>query len=120
MPENPEGTLRVHGIGDVPVEDIQVFLSNISHCYNSIYVFESAIIQIAEDARFIKESIPDRLFRYRWAESFFASRGYSRNLLTDYSIPLRDIVPPGRHLVLQGVSLQSPGFWDFLGTAEGS
>ncbi len=116
MPDVPHVTLRIHGIGGVPVDQVQTFLSDISNSYNSIYVFDATITRLVSDARTAREFLPDffALSRRRYFGEFLASRFYLQEHLP-YSIPPRDMVPVGNHLLLHSVSLRSPGFWDFVG-----
>lgn len=107
MPDIPTATLRIQGISDVPVEQVQAFLSAISHCYDSIYAFDVLISRITDQAQRYVE-------RGTSAGPFWPSVRYRHDDIA--LLPPSEIVPAGSHLILQSVSLHSPGFWDFLGT----
>jgi hypothetical protein len=109
MPE--QGHIRVHGQGEVEVELIVAYLADLRHTYNSILVFESAMDGFRRAYREFGYPF------YIGSPAFpFPRRGIR---------PTRDwppapdeiasLIPHSEQLVLAGVRLQSPGFWDFVG-----
>ncbi len=95
--------LRIHGNGEVFVEDVYKYLKDLEYAYNCAYVLDSITGQAEELARqYEKPPIP------------------LRNLLwTNWWPPdaekVARLVPDKDRLKLRGVKLNSPGFWDFMG-----
>ena len=112
MPE--QSRLRVHGEGDVEVELVAAFLSDLEHAYDSALLFDATIDGMRRAAR-------DFPFpRYPFALDFGwppGRRGVRRT--RDWPPTPEEVasfVPRSEQLVLSAVSLASPGFWEFLGT----
>jgi hypothetical protein len=96
------GRLRIYGCGDVEVDHVIEYLNDFRTAYNTILVFEENIERINRAWR-----------RYPFPPDFaWASFGGSVRI-SDAEITA--LVPKSEQLVLSGVALQSPGFWDFLG-----
>jgi hypothetical protein len=96
MADMTSAKLRIQGTGDVPVNHVHKFLSDLENAYNSILMYELLLDRVA------KAQTPGFLV--------------SQSLPVDLSpLAIRAFVPAGSGLVLYGVTLQSPGFWEFLG-----
>jgi hypothetical protein len=109
MPE--QGSIRINGHGEVEVALVADYLRDLQHAYNSILIFETTVDR---HRRFFREfSFP--LFFGNFA--FPLSR---RGSIVGRDWPptpeqLASFVPRSEQLILTGVRLQSPGFWEFLG-----
>jgi hypothetical protein len=112
MPESVH--LRVHGHGEVEVDLVTRYLADLAHAYNSILVFES----IMNGARRAAREYPFPAYQFfsgaAWPLAPKRGIGYVREWPpTPEEIAL--LVPRSGQLVLAGVRLASPGWWDFLG-----
>lgn len=95
------GILRVHGRGDEPVENIADLLTAMNEAYEGIVRYHFLL---------------DRLYSYaRWQRRYEPAFDADRFHFWTFSDWSTAPLPPGFRLVLKGVRLQSPGFWDFLG-----
>jgi hypothetical protein len=112
MPE--QSRLRVHGQGDVEVELVAAFLSDLKHAYDSVLLFDATIDGMRRAAR--EFPFP----RYPFALDFGWPPGPRATRRTRDWPPtpeeVASFVPRAEQLVLSAVSLASPGFWEFLGT----
>lgn len=112
MPE--QARLRVYGQGDVEVELVAAYLTDLKHAYDSVLLFETTIDGMRRAAR-------DFPFpRYPFALDFGwpAPRRAVRRT-RDWPPTAEEVasfVPRAEQLILSVVSLTSPGFWEFLGT----
>ena len=98
--------LRIHAKGEVLVETTRKFLSTVEDAYNSGYVFESIVEQAREIAsKNIQHPLPisTLLWNFWWPPS---------------EEKIAAFIPNSDKLVLRGVTLKSPGFWDFVGSAN--
>jgi hypothetical protein len=95
MPES--AILRIYGRGDVPVRAVSKFLRDLERAYNGL---------IALDGLLPKD---DFLWPYR-GFAFYPTPWVP----TDEQLSRG--VSPSERLTLYAVRLQSPGFWDFLGS----
>ena len=104
MPE--QARLRVHGYGKVEVELVTACLAHLQAAYKSILVFTSEIERLRRASR--EFPFPPYPF---WAPRF-------ARYVWDAPTPKRltSLVPRSQHLVLNAVQLNSPGFWEFLGS----
>ncbi|WP_426664251.1 hypothetical protein [Rhodanobacter aciditrophus] len=109
MPE--QGHIRVHGHGEIEVELIVSYLADLRHAYNSILVFESAMDGLSRSYR-------DFGYPFYYGNLAFHLPRRGIRAARDWpSTPeeVASLVPNVEQLVLAGVRLQSPGFWDFVG-----
>lgn len=112
----PSATLRIRGAGGVPVEHVQLFLARLVRSYNSIYVFDSVIRQLEIQRLEAREIGPDfSYFAYKLRRRWTLIPDTSSNIFTMPFDRVGEMVPADSQLALQKVSLNSPGFWDFLG-----
>lgn len=96
--------LRLHGNGEVFVEDVNKYLNALEYAYNCAYVLDSITQQASELARqYEKPPIPLR--NLLWG-----------NWWPPNAEKVAGLVPDKDRLKLKGVELNSPGFWDFMGT----
>ena len=102
-----DGTLKLRGLRGGTIAEITNFLSDMERAYNALYWF-------AEDAAMWR--VTDRLWR-RYVPfppavySISTFRGENRSGVRASS----DEVPPNYRIEVNRVSIQSPGFWEFLG-----
>ena len=96
--------LRLHGNGEVLVEDVYKYLNALEYAYNCAYVLES-ITQQAEEIARQYETPPIPLRNLLWG-----------NWWPPTPEKVAGLVPSEDKLKLRGVELNSPGFWDFMGT----
>src|SRR5262245_18925074 len=113
MPE--QGLLRIHGRGEVEVELLIEYLTDVSHAYESILVFETFVDAMH---RLFRE-FPLQWYPLRPGLRWSLSPRRAVRDVRDWP-PTRaqvsSLVPLSEQLVLVAVRLSSPGFWDFLGT----
>ena len=111
MPEN--GQLRVHGQGDVEVELVVAYLNDFRFAYNGVLVFEESI----EGWQRATRHLPFPFWEIEGAFAWSSFRRSGRLIRESVTAPedLGLLIPKSEQLVLSGVTLQSPGFWDFLG-----
>lgn len=112
MPE--QALLRVHGQGDVEVELVAAYLIDLKHAYDSIFVFESVMDGMQRASREIPVPLYPFGLNLGWP---LAPRRAVRHV-RDWPPTAEEVsslVPRSEQLVLAGVRLSSPGFWDFLG-----
>lgn len=112
MPE--QGHLRIHGHGEVEVELVISYLSDLKHAYNSIILFESIIDGLDRAARdFPFPRYPFGLY-LDWPVARRRGVGHIREW-PPRPEEVASFVPASEQLVLSSVRLSSPGSWDFLG-----
>lgn len=108
-----DGQLRVHGQGEVEVDLIVAYLNDFKFAYNALCVFEETIDGWQRTSR----RFPFPLFEidatYSWSSYRRTGRLVRESAATPEEIAL--LVPKSQQLVLSGVVLQSPGFWEFVG-----
>lgn len=113
MPE--QARLRVHGQGGVEVALVAAFLTDFRHAYESVLFFEATIdgmSRVARDFPFPMYLLgPD--FGWLVTSRRTGLRARYRPLIAE---EIASSVPRSEQLVLSAVSLNSPGFWEFLGT----
>ena len=112
MPQK-EGRIRIHGYGNIEVVLIEEYLVDLKHAYDSLLVFESAM----EGFKRVSSEFPFPFypagFIYGWP---LGSRRAVR-YVSDWPPSKKEVaslVPYSEQLILSGVQLSSPGFWDFL------
>ena len=99
--------LRLHGNGEVFVEDVYEYLNALEYAYNCAYVLDN-IIQQAEELEELREeykTFPVPLRNLLWG-----------NWWPPDAEKIAALVPDKDRLKLRGVELNSPGFWDFMGS----
>jgi hypothetical protein len=116
------GRLRVYGQGDVEVDLIVAYLNDFRYAYNAALVFEEAIGAWQHESGYpfawaaSNVEVPKEWRVLRFEDSTKEWR--VRRLIREPAVGLGELevlVPKSEQLVLSGVALQSPGFWDFLG-----
>jgi hypothetical protein len=110
MPQ--QAHLRVYGQGDIEVELVTAYLSDLKFAYDAIIVFEAVIDRMRRTYR----ELPFSPFIQGWP--LLASRRAFRYPRDWPPTPaeIASLVPRSEQLVLTAVDLRSPGFWEFLGT----
>jgi hypothetical protein len=114
MPE--QARLIVHGQGDVEVELVAAYLTDLKHAYSSILVFETTI----DGMRRAEREFPFPT-RYPFALDFVWPLAPRRGVRRTRDWPptaeeVASLVPRTEQIILSAVTLTSPGFWEFLGT----
>jgi hypothetical protein len=99
-----QGQLRIHGHGNVEVRYASEYLVDLERAYDSVLLFES----IVDDA----SRLPRYLERWNVVDPMHWPWSLPRD---GSSINVAEAIPYPDRLVLAGVRLNSPGFWDFLG-----
>jgi hypothetical protein len=113
MPENAR--LRVFGQGEVEVELVTAYLTDLRHAYNSVLVFEATINGMQRAAR----EFPFARYPYELMLGWPLATSRAIRYVRDWpptAEQIASLVPRAEQLVLSAVSLTSPGFWDFFGT----
>jgi hypothetical protein len=106
------GRLKVHGRGNTEVEETAKYLADLNHAYNSLVAFESII----DGMRRFSRAFPAQIYPFGFG-GIWPSRGARR--VVGWPATAEEIasfVPARERLILQSVSLTSPGFWEFVGT----
>src|SRR5438552_14410425 len=102
--------LRVYGQGDVEVELIAAYLTDLKHAYDSVLLFEAIIDGMRRTAR-------DFGFRRPFGLDFGGPaprRAVRRTRDWPPTVEqVASLVPRAEQLILSAVSLTSPGFWEF-------
>jgi hypothetical protein len=112
MPE--QARLRVYGQGDVEVELVAAYLTDLKHAYDSVLLFETIIDGMRRAARdFPFPRYPFGL-EFGWPAPRRAVRRTRDWPPTAEAVA--SFVPRTEQLILSAVSLASPGFWEFLGS----
>jgi len=96
MPSRP--SIRIDGLRGAPAEEIVAFLSDLNSAYSHLWAFELTVSDL--------EPVSER----RWLE-----RAKKPPTLRPIKDVLR-IVYPEEKLVLTKAAIESPGFWEFLGS----
>ena len=112
MPE--QARLRVYGQGDVEVELIAAYLTDLKHAYDSVLLFEATIDRMRRAAR----DFPFPRYPFGLDFGWLVPRRAVRRT-RDWPPTAEEVasfVPRTEQLILSAVSLTSPGFWEFLGT----
>lgn len=112
MPE--QARLRIHGQGEVEVELVSSYLTDLKHAYDSILVFESVIDGLRRASR----EFPFVWYPFNLSFGMPLSlRSAVRRVRGWPPMPeeVSSYVPLSEQLILAGVRLSSPGSWDFLG-----
>lgn len=111
MPESAR--LIVHGEGEVEVDYVIAFLSDLREAYNSILAFDIITRHVHD--------WPFPFFEPVFGnQTFFARRGPRRGVQIVGEWPLTSdqiasMVPLKERLILDAVTIASPGEWDFIG-----
>ncbi|RWK64309.1 hypothetical protein [Mesorhizobium sp.] len=93
--------LRIKGYGDEPVENVAAFLLALDQAYAGLVQYHFLLDRLYSRGR--------RLRRYEPRADFDS---FQSGQTASWS---PNVLPPGFRLILKGVRLQSPGFWDFFG-----
>ena len=113
MPE--QARLRVYGQGEVEVELVTAYLTDLKHAYDSVLLFETTFDGMVRAAR--DYPFPRYAFGLEFGWPPASRRGIRR--ARDWPPSAEEIaslVPRKEQLILSAVRLTSPGFWEFLGT----
>jgi hypothetical protein len=109
-----QGLLRIHGHGDVEVERVTSYLSDLRFAYDAILIFETTIEGLLRDFREFPE--PWYQARFFGGRQFIPRRGMQQvRSWPPSSEEIAPLVPVSEQLLLSSVKLASPGFWEFLG-----
>jgi hypothetical protein len=114
MPE--QAHLRVHGYGDIEVELVIQYLSDLKHAYESLIVFETTIDGIRRTYRELPFQNPF-ILGLGWPLASRRALRYIRDWPPTRA-EIASLVPISEQLVLTGVNVSSPGFWEFLGSVN--
>ena len=113
MPQE-KGKLRVYGHGAIEVELIAAYLSDITHAYDSLLVFESVISSLKRASReFPFPWYPLGMY-IGWPLGPRRAVRYVRDW-PPTAEEISSLVLRSEQIVLSSVQLSSPGFWEFLG-----
>jgi hypothetical protein len=112
MPE--QARLRVYGQGDVEVELVAAYLTELKHAYDSVLLFEATIDGMRRAALDFPFPRYPFGFDFGWPMPRRAVRR-SRDW-PPTAEEVASFVPRAEQLIIAAVSLTSPGFWEFLGT----
>jgi hypothetical protein len=109
-----QARLRVHGQGGVEVELAAAYLTDLKQAYDSILFFEASI----DGMRRIARDFPFPL--YPFGLDFRRPSASRRTGLGAHYWPptaqeIASSVPRAEQLILASVSINSPGYWDFIG-----
>jgi hypothetical protein len=108
------GLLRVHGQGGVEVELVAQCLADFDRAHDALLVFETTIGNLQRYRYFEPE-----LFLF-WNGFPIARPTSRRGVRSAPWIPTSDeissLVPLKERMILQSVTLASPGFWEFVGS----
>ena len=106
--------LRIHGRSGFLVSEIGQYLAQVEYAYNSLYTLEAFIDVVERSSR--SWLIPYGFGAF-WGLPLFP-QGRTRFLVSWPPTPetVAPVVPPRDRLLLKAVNLESPGFWDFMGT----
>jgi hypothetical protein len=111
--------LLVHGQGEVEVEFVARYLSDLTSAYNSIFLFASLVDSMNRTAHeFHIRPYPFALFPLLNAPSWTLPSKRPFGARREWLFSSNDaslLIPRDSQLVLASVRLASPGLWDFLG-----
>ena len=97
--------LRVHAQGDIAVSTINKYLAAMEHAYNSSFVFDQLVEQASQIGQSTGNRPPLPISAILWHSWWPPTPS-----------KIAAFVPDDQKLILKGVVLQSPGFWDFVGS----
>lgn len=128
---NETSTLKIKAERLGTIKEVKQLLTDFENAYNSIYAFELLVVSLSEDRERRRKLIKEE-FRYieknwerpepYWFEFLnnrYLFRNYenSTNLLEILDkIDIEKIILPTERLSISRVNIQSPGFWEFLGS----
>ncbi len=101
MPEIERIKINTRRLGKV--EEIRRFLTDLEDTYNNLLAFDLLILDIENSKR--------RKFPFHWKERFYYRE-------TPYSEILNfgDSILPQDQLIISRINVNSPGFWEFIGS----
>jgi hypothetical protein len=123
MPTREQGRLRVYSEGAIRLSEARRCLGAIEHAYNSVLVFETAIDKLERAERTIRRyykgfpisELPYLPLAWLWHFGFLLpGRAQQAGVFTREEIAT--VVPVHSRLLLAAARLESPGFWEFLGS----
>lgn len=121
-----KGVLKVNAYTLGLVSEVSNFLYDIEYAYNSIYTFLLIVDSWQEDSekrikalykkfRYIENE--SKGFHRFYMDELYTIEGRKFNILENYQkIDFKHVVSDSDKLVLSKVNIQSPGFWEFVGS----
>ncbi|MDB5123695.1 MAG: hypothetical protein JWP94_1824 [Mucilaginibacter sp.] len=131
-------TLKIKAERLGSISEITGFLNELETTYNSLYAFDFIVRSLPDDVerglltslrreKLVQEFLKGSRFKdisydyerlYQLMESFYFDGRRLLPPLASYYEPLNvvTLVPPSERLLLSKVNIQSPGFWEVLGT----
>jgi hypothetical protein len=109
-----DSVLRIYGRSGFFVGEIRHYLAQVEDAYNSLYTLEVFVGAVERSAQ---NWLVPYGFGAFWGLPLFP-QGRTRFLVSWPPTPqtVAPVVPPRDRLLLKAVNLESPGFWDFMGT----
>ena len=110
MSDQAYAKLRIEGMGDTPVSDIEQYLADLRKAYCGLVVFETLTDSAIERINLLLKSgrgIHEPPVASVWSQTLW-------RVSSDRFHPA-DLVRPDQVLTLKAVRLESPGFWEFVG-----
>jgi hypothetical protein len=103
------GRLRIHGQGGVDIQLVTSYLSDLKLAYDSLLAFETIMDDLGSREHrprgFVLFDDSFRLLPFRSGGNWLPS-----------SNEVANFVPSSERLILSSVRLESPGFWEFIGS----
>ena len=132
-------TIRIKAERLGTVKEVRKLLKDFDKAYNSIYAFNFLVDSLKSDRERARSNKEDEFYRLiRYWEKFYRQRDFPYKsiffeIFSDKYLRRRDeqkvnlldlqsklqidkIILPSDNLVIQRVNIQSPGFWEFLGS----
>jgi hypothetical protein len=105
---------RIHGHGQVEIELIAAYLTDLEYAYNSILAFGIVTDSMGRALQQLTLVKPPFGLFFGWPLSSRQTAKFASNW-PPTAKHVASIVPRSQQLVLSSVNLGSPGFWEFLG-----
>lgn len=100
--EQGKTTLKIYALRGAQVDEIISFLNDLQNAYENLYVFNFII----EDAKLFSKDEIDLIHGH----------GKNKPLRLSPIKEVREVIMPNERLIINKVSIESPGFWEFLGS----
>ena len=105
-----KAAIKIKGLRGGAVDEISQFLADMEGAYNALYHFDRKIVRWDRRRRYWKRYIgPEELFY----ESHSEFPNFGDQIILDGE---KENILPIYRLELTRVSIQSPGFWEFMGS----
>jgi hypothetical protein len=119
MPESAR--LIIHGAGEVEVDQVIAFLTDLRNAYNSIIAFEAVMDALRRAERYYPFPFPAPLPLSFGLNAYIVRRSRRAGLQLVGEWPptpesITELVPLNERLVLDAVNIASPGAWEVLGS----